>query len=77
MAEGEVTVLRDALAEYFDVDPEEIIGLIVGYERPDGGFSSAWAAASPFQVLGYIDEFREQQKLQRAALGHSENGKAT
>jgi hypothetical protein len=54
-------ILVEALAEYFDVEPEAIHGFIFAVERDDEEagltLSSSWSAGTPsWNLMGYLEE---------------------
>jgi hypothetical protein len=63
-------ILSEAIAEYFDVEPETIQGYLIGVERvtEEGGlfFSSIWSVNKPmWQLSGFADELKHHVEKQR------------
>jgi hypothetical protein len=54
-------VIKEALAEYFECDVEDIGGFVVGCERSTGGratFSSAYSSIPHWYLFGFLEELR-------------------
>lgn len=61
--------LRNAIADYFDIDPDTIKGFVLGLEQGEGAnFSSVWQATSHWQINGWLEEMRAQQNKRRDQL---------
>jgi len=63
--EDKGAILVQALADYYDTDPENILGFVVGCEREDEEMgvtlSTAWSIGTPYwHHLAYIDEMKHQ-----------------
>jgi hypothetical protein len=63
-------LVANMIAEYFDIDPTDIQGYLIGVERAteDGGlvFSSIWSMNKPmWQLLGFCDELKAHIEKQR------------
>jgi hypothetical protein len=64
-----------AVAEYLDLDPEQIHGFVLGVENTKNDaliFSAAWSAAAYWTVLGYINELEVNLKQVRARQSFEE-----
>ena len=64
-------VITNALAEYFECDPESIGSFVICCEREVDGnatFSSAWSALPHWHIMGFIDELRNQLETHRSNI---------
>ena len=68
-------ILVEALAEYFECEPEQVHGYLIGCEHTDDNgvtFSSIWSNNVPWWGLnGYVGELQRHVDNQR---GGSDNG---
>lgn len=67
--EERVSVVRKALALYFECDEEELGNYVIGVERhgPTGAmFSGAWSAIPHWYLFGMIDELRAMMEKNRS-----------
>lgn len=78
--EDKGAILREALAEYYDCDPEEIGGWIVICEKndPEAGLqlTTAWNTGVPFwTLLGFINQAEHEiDKRYRGGVNVVMNG---
>jgi hypothetical protein len=71
MATQDGEVITNALAEYFECDPETIGNFVICCERDTeqgGVLSSAWSALPHWHILGFIDELKNQVENQRTKI---------
>jgi hypothetical protein len=81
MAEIEPGVnLSSVLAEYFECDPAEIRGYVIGCERQAGDnlvFTTVWSINTPdWQLAGFADEIKRSLDSNRSHENNSDNGRA-
>lgn len=62
-------VLKNALAEYFECNPDEIGSFVIGCERQvtedTTAFASIWSALPHWYISGFVDELRDRVDKQR------------
>lgn len=64
-------IIKNALAEYFECDPDVVSVFVVCCERREGNtttFSSAWSGLPIYYVLGLIEELKRTVEQQRTKL---------